>query len=61
METNEMFKIVYGDQCLSRTQVFEWHWRFKEGRNDVGNNQRLGWPIESLNVGNIDKVAEFVI
>ena len=55
-----MLKIVYGDNCLSRTQIFEWHRRFKEGRDDVGHNQRSGRPIESLTVGNIEKVAEFV-
>jgi len=59
-ETNEMLKIAYGDKCLSRTQVFEWHRRFKEGRDDVDDNQRSGRPIESLTVGNIEKVAEFV-
>jgi hypothetical protein len=27
-----MLKSVYGEECLSRTCVFEWHKRFKEGR-----------------------------
>jgi len=48
-----MLKIVYGDKCLSRTQVFEWHRRFKEGLDNVGDNQRSGRLIESLTVGNI--------
>jgi hypothetical protein len=26
---------VYGDECLSRTQVFEWFKRFKEGREET--------------------------
>jgi hypothetical protein len=26
---------VYGDKCLSRTQVFEWFKRFKEGRGEI--------------------------
>jgi hypothetical protein len=28
----EMLKSVYGEECLSRTSVFEWHKRFKEAR-----------------------------
>ena len=34
-KTNEMLKIVYGDKCLSITQSFEWHRRFKESSDDV--------------------------
>jgi hypothetical protein len=29
--TFEMLKSVYGEECLSRTSVFGWHKRFKEG------------------------------
>jgi len=28
-ETYDFFKKVYGDDCLYRTQVFEWFERFK--------------------------------
>jgi hypothetical protein len=31
-ETYDLLKKVYGYECLSRTQVFEWFKRFKEGR-----------------------------
>jgi hypothetical protein len=30
-ETFEMLKSAYGEECLSRTGVFEWHKRFEEG------------------------------
>jgi hypothetical protein len=33
--TSETFEILisaYGEECLSRTRVFEWYKRFKEGR-----------------------------
>jgi hypothetical protein len=30
-ETFEMLKIMHSEECLSRTSVFEWHKRFKEG------------------------------
>jgi hypothetical protein len=28
-ETFEMLKSAYGEECLSRTSVFEWHYSFK--------------------------------
>ena len=31
-ETYNLLPEVCGDQCLSRTQVFEWFKKFKEGR-----------------------------
>ena len=31
METLEMLRKAYGDQVLSRTTVYEWFKRFKEG------------------------------
>jgi hypothetical protein len=31
-ETWEIMKTAYGEECLSRTIVFEWHKMFKEGR-----------------------------
>jgi len=37
-ETYYLLK-VYGDDCLSRTQVFEWFKRFKEGGEEIRDNQ----------------------
>jgi len=46
-ETYNLLKKVYGNDSLSRTQVFEWFKRFKEGREEIGNNQRPGHPSTS--------------
>ena len=43
-ETYDLLKKVYGDECLSRTQVFEWFKRFKERREEIGDDQRPGHP-----------------
>jgi hypothetical protein len=37
----EMLKSAYGEECLSRTSVFEWHKRFKEGRESLEDNERM--------------------
>jgi hypothetical protein len=32
IETFQILKSAYGEECLSRTRVFEWHKRFKEAQ-----------------------------
>jgi len=34
-ETYNLLKKVYGDECLSHTQVFKWFKRFKKGREEI--------------------------
>ena len=59
-ETYDLLKIVYGDECLSRTQVFEWFKRFKEGREEIGDDQRPGRPSTSKTDANTEKFGETV-
>ena len=33
---------VYGNEAMSRCRVFEWHKRFKEGREDVEDDPGVG-------------------
>jgi hypothetical protein len=43
----EMYNLlmeVYGDDCLSHTQVFEWFKRFKEGRGEIEDDPRPDRP-----------------
>ncbi|CAK9827790.1 Protein GVQW3 [Anthophora retusa] len=42
-----MLKIAYGDNCLSQTQVFEWHRRFREGREDAAKYLLENEPVIS--------------
>jgi len=53
-------KKVYSDECLSRTQVFEWFKRFKEGREEIGDDQRPGRPSTPKTEANNEKVGEIV-
>jgi len=59
-ETYDLLKKVYGDECLSRTQLFEWFKRFKEGREEIGDDQRPGRPSTSKTEANIEKVGEII-
>ena len=37
-ETYGMLQTAYGASCMNRASVFEWHKRFKEGRESNKNN-----------------------
>ena len=41
-ETYGMLQIGFGASCMKRASVFEWHKRFKGGRESVGDDERCG-------------------
>ena len=55
-----MLTEVYGDQCLSRTQFFEWFKMFKEGREYVGDDPKSGRPSTAKTQEYVEKVARIV-
>ena len=55
-----MLQEVYGDETMSRSRVFEWHKRFKEGREDVEDDSRSGRPSTSMTADNVERVKQMV-
>ena len=45
---------------MSRTRVFEWHKRFKEGREDVEDDSMSGRPSSSRIEVNVERVKQIV-
>ena len=41
-ETYGMLKTAFRPSCMNRASVFEWHKRFKEGRESVRGDERCG-------------------
>ena len=41
-ETYGMLQTAFGAFCMNRASVFEWHKRFKEGRESVSDDERCG-------------------
>ena len=41
-ETFGMLQAAFGVSCMNWTSVFEWHKRFKEGRESVRDDERCG-------------------
>jgi len=57
-ESVEMMRQVYGDNCLSRAQIFRWYARFKNGVETTEDEARPGDPFSVRNEGLIAKVRE---
>jgi hypothetical protein len=43
-ETFEMLTSAYSEECLSRTSLFGWDKRFKDGREPLQDDERKGRP-----------------
>ena len=56
-----MLQKCFGESTLSRTQVFEWHKAFSEGREVVENLPHASRPSTSVNDDNIEKVKIIVL
>ena len=59
-ESFAMLQQVYGEEMMSRTHAFEWHKRFKEGREEVEDDPRCGRPSTSRMADNIECVKQMV-
>ena len=58
-ETYGMLQTAFGASCMNRASVFEWHKRFKDGRESVRDDERCGrtksihqsWLAKGLGLG----------
>ena len=60
-DTLKMLEKCYGDQCLSRSQVFKWYKSFGEGREEVEDEPRSGRPPVSITDETINEIKELVL
>ena len=60
-ESLKMLLKCFGESTLSRTQVFEWHRAFSEGREVVENLPHASRPSTSVNDDNFEKVLSYLI
>jgi hypothetical protein len=60
MKTYGKLVKVFGDEALSRAQVFRWHKNLKNGRESVGDEPRSGRPVESRTDNNVQRVRTLV-
>jgi len=59
-ETFQMLQQAYGEDCLSRTQCYEWYQRFKSGRTSIEDDPKSGRPSSSTGDDHIEKVRSVI-
>jgi hypothetical protein len=48
METFQLLTEAYGEECMSRVRIFEWHKQFSEGRESVKDDDCPGRPHRAV-------------
>ena len=56
-----MVNAAYGDQALSRSNVFQWYGQFHDGQEDIEDDPRSGWPTECRNDNNVEKISQVLL
>ena len=59
-KTYGMLQTAFGPSCMNRASVFEWHKRFKEGRESVRDDERCGRRKEINTSELIGQIKNFV-
>ena len=59
-ETYGMLLTAFWPSCMNRESVFEWHKRFKEGRESMRDDERCGRSKEVRTPELIDQIKDFM-
>src|SRR5215469_10129469 len=59
-EAFQMLQQAYEEDCLSRTQCYEWYQRFKSGRTSIEDDPKSGRPSSSTGDDHIEKVRSVI-
>ena len=59
-DTYEMLQTAFRASCMNRESVFDWHMRFKEGRESVRNDERCGRSKEVRTPELISQIKNFM-
>ena len=55
-----MLQTAFGASCMNRASVFEWHKRFKEGRESMRDDERCGRSKEIRTPELIGQIKNFM-
>jgi len=59
-ETPKMIQQGFGDQSFSRTQVFQWHTRFKTGCISVDDDEHTGRTTSCTTPETVGQIQELI-
>lgn len=57
----ERLQAIYGDCCLSKSQVYEWYQRFRDGRTSVSDDEHPGRPVSASDDESVAFVEQLVL
>jgi len=60
METFQMLRQAYGEDCLSRMQCHEWYQHFKLGRMSIEDNPKCGQLSTSMDDYHVERVLAVI-
>jgi transposase len=60
METLTLIHQAFGDQILSRMQVFEWHARFRSGHTSVDGDTHTVRPMSCTTPETVARIQELI-
>jgi histone-lysine N-methyltransferase SETMAR len=55
-ETYEMLQQIFGETALSRSKIFEWYSRFKNGRTSIDDDPHKGRPSTARTNETVDRI-----
>ena len=55
-----MLQTAYGPSCMNRSSVFQWHKRFKEGRESLRDDERCGRSRQVSTSEMIGQINDFM-
>jgi len=58
--TLTMIQQAFGDQSLSRVQVFQWHAWYKSGRTSVDDDEHTGRPTSCTTPETVARIQELI-
>jgi len=60
-EVLKMLNVAFGESTVSQRRVYEWYKRFKDGREDIEDDERPGRPNTSITDSNVKKVENVIM
>ena len=60
-ETLQMVNAAYVDPALSRSHVFRWYGRFRDGREDIEDDPMSGRLTECRNDNKVEKISQLLL
>jgi hypothetical protein len=59
-KTLDVLKTAYDESTMSKSNIFKWHKRLREGREDANDDERQCGPLTKRTDENVARIRELV-